>query len=599
MADVFFNGKIVGSVANPQEFVTKIKSQRRKGKLTSSLNIAYDEALDIVNVLTEEGRLRRPLIIVENGKSRLTPDVVEKIKKGEIKWSDLIKENIVEFMDAEEEENALIAFDESELTPEHTHLEIVKSAIYGSQASLIVFPEHNGAGRVTLGAKMLTQGQGVYATNYNLRLDSDVSVMHYPQKPIVDTIMYKNVNYEGHPVGQNIVIAVMTHEGYNMDDAIVINKHSVDMGIFRSTFFKPYNCEELRYAGGIRDVIEIPSKDTIGRRMDEDYTLLESDGVIYPEAKVGEGKVLIGKTSPPRFLSGMEEFRVGVEARHESSVAATHDDGIVDAVMITESEEGNKYINVRLRQPKNPELGDKFASRHGQKGVIGLMVPKADMPFTADGMVPDIIFSPHGIPSRMTVGQLIEIIAGKVGALGGRYVDGTAFTGEDEYDLRKELHKLGFRENGAETMYDGKTGRMLNVRIFVGDIYYMRLKYMVSNKYHMRTRGPVQLLTRQPTEGRAKEGGLRLGEMEKDVLVAHGASLLLKERFDSDKTVVPVCKKCGLIAMFNHYRNKGMCPVDGEDAPVTFLEMSYAFKLLLDELKSLCIYPKLNIKYKD
>jgi len=599
MSDVFFNGVIVGSAEKPHDFVRKIKELRRNSKITNDLNISYDKPLDTITILTEAGRARRPLIIVENGKSRLIREVVEKVEKGEMKWSDLVNTGIIEYLDAEEEEDSLIAFDESELTEKHTHIEIIKTSLFGSQASLAVFPEHNSAGRVMLAAKMITQGLGVYTTNYNLRLDSDVSLMHYPQRPVVDTVMYKNVKYDNHPVGANVVIAVMTHEGYNIDDAIIFNKSSIDMGLFRSTFFKPYSCEALRYAGGNKDKIEIPGKEVTGYRMEEDYRNLEADGIIFPEAQVNPNDVLIGKTSPPRFLSGMEEFRVGMEGKHESSVASSKEKGKVDTVIISESDEGNKFVSVRLRQPRIPEIGDKFATRHGQKGVIGMLVSKEDMPFTAEGIVPDVIFSPHSIPSRMTVGQLLEIIGGKVGALNGRYIDGTAFTGENEEDLRKELHGLGFRENGSETLYDGKTGRIYKVRIFMGNVYYMKLKYMVANKYHMRTRGPVQLLTRQPTEGRAKEGGLRLGEMEKDVLVAHGASLLLKERFDSDKAILPVCRKCGLIAYINQYRNKGVCSVCGDDAPVTFIEMSYAFKLLLDELKSLCIYPKLNIKYKN
>lgn len=598
MSDVFFNGVIIGSVDEPEEFVKRVKTLRREKKITSNLNIRYDKRIGQVNVLTEPGRARRPLIIVENGESKLTPELIKGLEDGSVKWTDLTG-NVIEYLDAEEEEDAFIAFSEKNLTPEHTHMEIIKTALFGSQSSLAVFNEHNSAGRVMLAAKMLTQGLGVYTTNYNLRLDSDVSVMHYPQRPIVDTVMYKNMKFDNHPVGENVVIAVMTHEGYNIDDAIIFNKSSVDLGLFRSTFFKPYSAEALRYAGGIKDKIEIPEKEISGYRMEEDYSQLEEDGVIFPEANVEPNKVLIGKTSPPRFLSGMEEFRMGVESRHESSVASVKEEGKVDTVIITESEEGNKYVNVRVRQPRIPEIGDKFATRHGQKGVIGMLVPKEDMPFTSEGVVPDVIFSPHSIPSRMTVGQLIEIIGGKVGALNGRYVDGTAFTGESEFDLRKELHKLGFREDGSETLYDGKTGRMLKVRIFIGNVYYMRLKYMVANKYHMRTRGPVQLLTRQPTEGRAKEGGLRLGEMEKDVLVAHGAALLLKERFDSDKAILPICRKCGLISYINQYRNKGVCSICGDDAPVTFVEMSYAFKLLLDELKSLCIYPKLEVKYKD
>jgi DNA-directed RNA polymerase beta subunit len=314
---------------------------------------------------------------------------------------------------------------------------------------------------------------------------------------------------------------------------------------------------------------------------------------------VSSGDVLIGRTSPPRFLSSLGDFRFGIETRRETSeVVRPREHGTIDSVIVTESEEGNRLVRVKVRNQRVPEIGDKFASRHGQKGVIGLIVAQENMPFTADGVVPDIIFSPHSIPSRMTVGQLIEIIGAKVGAMAGEPVDGTAFVGTHEVELRKHLRELGFRDNGSETMYDGQTGEEYEAKIFIGGVYYLKLRHMVANKLHARSRGPVQLLTRQPTEGRSKEGGLRLGEMENHCFVAHGAALTLKERFDSDKTVVPVCKTCGTVAIYNKFRKRGVCPVCGEDAPITFIEMSYAFKLLLDELKSLCIYPKLLVEPK-
>ncbi len=326
---------------------------------------------------------------------------------------------------------------------------------------------------------------------------------------------------------------------------------------------------------------------------------MEDDGIIYPEAKVKEGDVVIGKTSPPRFLSSMEEYSLASSTRRESSVNLKHgEEGIVDFVSLTENEEGNKLIQVRMRDERVPEIGDKFTSRHGQKGVVGLIVPQSDVPFSAGGIVPDLIFSPHGIPSRMTISHLIEMVAGKVGALAGRYINGTTFDAEPEERLRKELLSLGFRESGVETMYNGQTGEQYQAKIFVGNMYYLKLKHMVANKIHSRARGPIQLLTRQPTEGRAKEGGLRLGEMEKDTFVAHGASLLLKERFDSDKTVVPVCENCGIIAIKDNYKNKSYCPVCGENVEINDIEISYAFKLMLDEFKSLGIYPKLQLESK-
>jgi DNA-directed RNA polymerase subunit B' len=367
----------------------------------------------------------------------------------------------------------------------------------------------------------------------------------------------------------------------------------------RSTYFRPSLTEELRYSGGLMDEVCIPNKDVKGYKSERDYRLLEQDGIIYPEAAVKEEDVVIGKTSPPRFLSGMDEYNLASSTRRESSVSLKHgEQGIVDFVLITENEEGNKLIQVRVRDQRIPEIGDKFTSRHGQKGVVGLIVPHADMPFSASGIVPDIIFSPHGIPSRMTIAHLLELVAGKTGALAGRYIDGTTFSSEKEPDIRRELLSLGFRENGTETMYNGETGQKFEARIFIGNMYYLKLKHMVANKIHSRARGPIQLLTRQPTEGRAKEGGLRLGEMEKDTFVAHGASLLLKERFDSDKTTVPVCENCGVIAIYDAYKDKKYCPICGDNVEINDVELSYAFKLMLDEFKSMCFYPKLVLKNK-
>jgi DNA-directed RNA polymerase subunit B len=295
----------------------------------------------------------------------------------------------------------------------------------------------------------------------------------------------------------------------------------------------------------------------------------------------------------------MDEYNLGQNIRRESSTAIKHGEtGVVDFVLISESEEGNKLVQVRIRDQRVPEIGDKFTSRHGQKGVVGLIVPQADMPFSASGITPDIMTSPHGIPSRMTVSHLIELVGGKVGALAGRQIDGTIFEAEPEKALRTELAKLGFRENGTEIMYNGETGEQYQARIFIGNMFYLRLKHMVANKLHSRARGPIQLLTRQPTEGRAKEGGLRLGEMEKDTFVANGAALLLKERFDSDKTIVPVCEKCGTMGYYNEYKKTVICPVCGEDSEIANVEMAYAFKLILDELKSLGINPKINLEEK-
>lgn len=599
MTEVYLNGTFVGNVDRHEEFLNHLRTERRRGAVTNNLNAYYDDILDEVHLECGRGRARRPLITVRDGMPLLTEKHIKAMQKGEMTWKDIVDQGIIEYLDAAEEENCLVAFDEKELTHEHTHLEITPIAMLGLCTALVPFGNFTQAPRLSIGAKNQKQALGLYASNFALRMDMDVNLLHTPQAPIVQTIMHDVSGYKTHPAGQNIVVAVMSYQGYNMEDAIIINQGSIDRGFARSSYFRPVIAEELRYSGGLMDEISIPDKEVKGYKSERDYRLLEEDGIIYPEAVVNEDDVIIGKTSPPRFLSGMDEYNLALNVRRESSMALRHGEkGVVDFVLITENEEGNKIVQSRLRDQMVPEIGDKFTSRHGQKGVVGLIVPESDLPFSASGIVPDLLFSPHGIPSRMTVSHLLEMIAGKTGALAGRYVDGTTFATEPEAAIRQELLSLGFRENGTETMYNGITGKQFKAKIFIGNMYYLKLRHLVANKLHSRALGPVQLLTRQPTEGRAKEGGLRLGEMEKDTFVAHGAALLLKERFDSDKTVVPVCEACGIIAIHDSFKDKRYCPTCGENVKISDVELSYAFKLILDEFKSLGIYPKLQLENK-
>ncbi len=599
MSDVFLNNKFVGTVENPKAFSQHLIEERRKGSLPNTINVFYDDVADELYIETSKGRVRRPLIVVKEGQPLLNEKHIQQLQKGEISWNDLVKQGVIEYLDAAEEENSLTAFSLEDLTNDHTHIEIAPWSMLGLTASLVPYGNYTQSARLNIGAKNQKQAIGFYAANFPVRMDMDVNILYTPQMPIVQTHMHGISNYSSHPAGQNIVVAIMSYKGYNMEDGIILNKGSIERGLGRSAYFRPAVVEELRYAGGLTDEICIPDKDVKGYKSEKDYRFLEEEGIIYPEAKVGEEDVIIGKTSPPRFLSSLEEYNLASNIRRESSFALKHgEQGVVDFVLVTENEEGNKLVQVRLRDERIPEIGDKFTSRHGQKGVVGLIVPQSDMPFTASGIVPDLIFSPHGIPSRMTVSHLIEMIGGKVGAMTGRSINATTFDSESEESLRKELLRIGFRENGTEIMYSGITGEMFEARIFVGDMYYLKLKHMVANKIHSRARGPIQLLTRQPTEGRAKEGGLRLGEMEKDTFVAHGASMLLKERFDADRTVVPVCENCGLIAIHNEFKKRSYCSVDGEDVEINSIEISYAFKLILDELKALGVYPRLILKEK-
>jgi DNA-directed RNA polymerase subunit B' len=596
MADVYINSRFVGSVEDVNTFVENIKDQRRSGTLSEFVNIMLDKVNNEIHIMCDEGRARRPLIIVKEGKPLLTEKHLKQLADGEIVWADLIRQGVIEYLDAGEEENALVGYNDGEITPAHTHMEITPGSITGITTALVPFGNYNQSSRLIIGSKNQKQSLGFYAANYHLRMDMDTNILHYAQYPIVKTRLHDVTDYAEHPSGQNMVVAVMCFDGYNMEDGVILNKGSVERGLARSTYFRPVSVQELRYSGGLIDEISIPDKDVKGYRSEADYKFLEGDGILYPEAKVNEGDVIIGRTSPPRFLSSLDEYNLSAAIRRESSVGLKHGEkGIADFVVITENEEGNRLVQVRLREERIPEIGDKFTSRHGQKGVTGILVPSPDVPFSASGIVPDLIFTPHGISSRMTVSHLLELIGAKVGALAGRYVDATLFEAEKEEDMRKELLGLGFREDGTETFYDGRTGRQMLARIYVGNMYYLRLRHMVANKMQSRARGPIQLLTRQPTEGKAKEGGLRLGEMEKDVFIAHGASLLLKERFDSDKAILPVCEKCGLVAVEDQYKGRKYCLMCGEDIEVSYVEMSYAFKLLLDEIRSLTIYPKLNL----
>ena len=592
--DVFFNGRFVGGVNNREEFVKKVIEKRRNEELPLQLSVRDDGDLNIISISTESGRVLRPLIIVDNGVPRLKNEHLIQLEQGELTWNDLIKQKVIEYLDTSEEENALVALYENELTAEHTHLEIDSMDLLGVITSLVPYGNHDQSSRLNRGSKTQKQSLGLYAANYLCRLDTDVSILQYPQKPIVRSFVYDTLNT--YPAGQNLVVAVMVYDGYNMNDALVLNKGSIERGVGRSFYFRPYSTVEMNYAGGLKDTIGIPEKDTSGYKTEENYKLLDADGIVYPEAEIGEGEVIIGKTSPPKFLSEARE--ISIRTKKESSVTMRQEEkGTVDSVFVTQDDEGNKTIQVRTRDHRIPENGDKFATSHGQKGVVGSIVPEEDIPFTSNGIRPDVIFNPHGLPSRMTVGYLLELLAGKVGCLGGGIIDGTPFSGEEKNELENQLVNFGFRFDGKETMYHGVTGRRMSAKIFIGNLYYLKLKYMVANKIHARASGKVALLTRQPVEGRSRGGALRLGEMEQQALVAHGASLLLKERYDSDKVILPICSKCGTIAIDDSIRNKTTCPIcNSED--VEPVEISYAFKLLLEELQSLHIHTKFKLKNK-
>ncbi len=600
-SSVYINGRFMGFNENGERMAKELREKRRQGQLDPQVNVAFYSTTGEVFINTDEGRSRRPLIVVKGNKPMFTQEHLQKVKSGELSWAALVKQGAIEYLDAEEEENTFIALTSESLQNTervYTHLEIDPAAILGFASSQVPFTEYNMAPRVLMASQHTKQSLGLYASNFNLRSETRGYLLYYPQRPIVQTDVYDSLEIYRRSSGQNFVVAVLSYAGHNMNDAIVLNKSAIDRGLGRSVFLRTYENEERRYPGGQRDNFEIPQEYAQGYLGPEAYSKLDVSGLISPEEPAEANSVLVGKTSPPRFLKEISALDVETEKRRESSLTVrSNEEGIVDSVMVSETLSGNRFVKIKVRKTNIPEIGDKFASRFGQKGVIALLSDQSDLPFTKDGIVPDLMINPHAIPGRMTAGHLLEMLGAKAACLDGGLKNGTSFRGETQTDFEQSLVERGFHPAGVETLYDGVSGRMLKAKIFIGVIYYQRLHHLVSLKMHARSRGPVQMLTHQPTEGRAREGGLRLGEMERDCFIGYGAASLLKERMidSSDKTTELVCGDCGSLAVHDKNKNRRYCPLC-ESGDVQEVEMSYAFKLLLDEMKSIGIFPKLKLK---
>ena len=602
---IFVDGKLIGYHKDGEKLASSLRELRRSSKIHPHVGISIhipeqEGATKRLYVNCNAGRVLRSLIIVKDGKSALTPDLLDKISKKLVSWEDLIRMGVIELIDANEEENCFITFDDKHIK-KHTHTEIFPSAILGAGASIIPYPEHNQSPRNTYESAMAKQSLGFSTPMMNTSTYVRQHFMLYPQTSIVTTRAMELLGLEKRPAGQNCVVAVLPFDGYNIEDAIVLSKSAVERGLGRTLFYRIYEAESKQYPGGMRDNFEIPNADDNlrGYKGEKSYRLLEEDGIVASESRVSGGDILIGKTSPPRFMEEYRELDSSGPYRRDTSIGVRPSEtGVVDTIILTQSSEGGKMFKVRIRDFRSPEIGDKFASRHGQKGVVGLLAKAEDLPYTADGISPDVLINPHAFPSRMTVGMMMESITGKAAAMRGRKVDASAFVGEKVDEVKGVMKDAGFKYSGKEIMYDGRTGKQFPVEVFIGVVYYQKLHHMVADKIHARARGQVQMLTKQPTEGRARGGGLRFGEMERDCIIAYGASMILKDRLldESDKSDIFVCERCGLVAYHDIKQRRFYCRVCDKKGKVSSVSVAYAFKLLLQEMSCLNIAPRLLIK---
>ena len=599
---VFLNGKLIGYCQDGNLVTNTLRDIRRKSRIHPHIGIVFrdnsnESVTKRMHINCNAGRILRPLIIVQDGKSKLTSDLITKVSEKQLSWYDLVRMGVMDLVGADEEGNCLVAIDK--ITKNHTHLEVFPPAMLGAGASMIVYPEHNQSPRNTYESAMAKQSLGFSTPMMNTSQQTRQHLMLYPQTPIVYTKPMSLLGLDDRPAGQNCIVAVLPYDGYNIEDAVVLSKSSVDRGLGRTFFYRVYHSEGKRYSNDGKDKFEIPNADDSlrGYRGEKYYRLLEEDGIISTEAIVKGGDVLIGKTSPSRFTSDYKDS-TNDEPRTDTSTSMRPSEvGAVDTIIMTQSNQGYKMYKVRVRDMRVPEIGDKFASRHGQKGVIGILAQDEDLPYTKDGITPDVIINPHAFPSRMTVGMMMESISGKAAAIRGSRVDGTAFIGEKS-EISDIMKDNGFSYSGKEIMYDGRTGKRFPVDIFIGVVYYQKLHHMVADKIHARARGQVQMLTKQPTEGRARGGGLRFGEMERDCLIAYGASMILKDRLmdESDKSEILLCERCGLVAHYDNIKRQHTCRVCGDRGITSKTNIAYAFKLLIQEMQSLNIAPRLVLK---
>lgn len=612
---VFVNGTWVGITRDPLRLYREFKLKKWRGIINIYTSVVFDYPNAEIRICNDAGRMMRPLLLVNQDKNELyiTRDIIQRVAAREIGWDDLLthissegddnSHGVIEYIDPDEQAFSMIAMrphhlyrNETDTTNpyiyKYSHCEIHPSTIFGVLASCIPFPEHNQAPRNTYQCAMGKQAIGIYVTNYQRRMDKTAYVLTYPHRPLVDTRLMQMIQLAEIPSGAPLIVAIMSYTGYNQEDSVLVNQGAIDRGMFSATIYHTEKDEDKKINGDEEIRCHPDASKTKGMKFGN-YDKLNQRGVMPANTFIENRDIIMGKVIP--IKDNRNDPTKIVKYEDISRVYHTSEECYVDKSYIDSNGEGYCFCKVRVRAFRKPVIGDKVSSRMGQKGTIGNIIPERDMPFTKDGIRPDIIINPHAIPSRMTIGQLKETLLGKVLVNLGLFGDGTSFGEYDIKDISKELLKVGFEMNGNELLYNGLTGEQIKSDIFIGPVFYQRLKHMVNDKQHSRSIGPMVNFTHQPAEGRSRDGGLRFGEMERDAMVGHGASRFTKGRmYDcSDKYEVHVCRKCGIIASYNTERSIHFCKTCDNRSDFALVQIPYACKLLFQELATMNVAPRI------
>ena len=601
---VFINGSWVGVAREPLELFRHLKEQKYSGVINIYTSIIFDYKNKEIRVCNDAGRLTRPVLRVKNNKLLITKEIINRLRIGELTWDDLminskIEESVIEYIDPEEQENSLIAMFPKDLEnagrlKPYTHCEIHPSTIFGILGSCIPFPDHNQSPRNCYQCAQGKQAMGIYATNFDNRMDKTAYILNYPGRPLVDTRVMGLLKLNKIPAGKNIIVAIMSHTGYNQEDSVLVNKGSIDRGLFMATIYHTEKDEDKQQVNGSDEIRCKPEPQKTKGMKFGNYNKVNNNGLVPENTWIENRDVIIAKVTPIK-LNRNDHSKI-IKYEDQSKIYKTFEKTTyIDKNYMNSNGEGYNCAKVRLRTIRKPVIGDKFSSRHGQKGTVGNIIPECDMPYTKDGVRPDIIINPHAIPSRMTIGQLKETVLGKLLVHLGMFGDGTPFTSIGVEEITKQLQDVGFESSGNELMYNGLTGEQLECSVFIGPVFYQRLKHMVNDKAHSRSIGPMVNLTRQPAEGRSREGGLRFGEMERDCMISHGASRFTRDRMynSSDKYSVYVCNLCGMVASYNDSTHVHICHTCKNTKDFSFVEIPYACKLMFQELSAMGVSPRI------